>query len=37
MKLAYYMIYVYWNMKIKMTLAYYMIYVYLNMNKLRWS
>ncbi len=32
MKLAYYMIYVYLNMKIKMKLAYYMIYVYLNMK-----
>ncbi len=37
MKLAYYMIYVYLNMKIKMKLAYYMIYVYLNMKMLRWS
>ncbi len=29
MKLAYYMIYVYLNMKIKMKLAYYMICVYI--------
>ncbi len=33
MKLAYYMICVYLNMKMKMKLAYYMIYVYLNMKK----